>query len=202
MADGNSVTQWLGGLKVGDDRDVQQLWDRYFRRLVRLAGASLPGHARRAFDEEDIALSAFHSFCDRVGRGQFPKLDDRNDLWKLLATITKRKVVNTVRRQMRQKRGQGRVLGESAFLDAHAETAEGLTQFLSREPSPEDAVLLAENYERLLAKLEDPVLKSVALQKLDGQSVEEIASAMGVTTRTVGRKLHLIRAIWEEELLQ
>ncbi len=64
-----------------------------------------------------MALSAFHSFCDRAGRGQFPQLADRDDLWRLLATITTRKVIDTVRHQTRQKRGGGRVLGESALVD-------------------------------------------------------------------------------------
>ena len=75
MSQGDSVTYWLDGLKAGDDNPIQRLWDRYFQRLVRLAGTRLPGHARRAIDEEDVALSAFQSFCDRVRKGEFPELD-------------------------------------------------------------------------------------------------------------------------------
>ncbi len=91
MSNGESVTRWLHGVKAGDSADIARLWDRYFQRLVRLAGAKLPGHCRRAFDEEDVALSAFQSFCDRAGRGQFPQLSGRDDLWRLLATLTVRK---------------------------------------------------------------------------------------------------------------
>src|SRR3954471_2221550 len=98
----NSVSCWIDGLRVGDDDDIKRLWDRYFERLVRLAGSRLPGHTRRAFDEEDVALSAFHSFCARFGRGQFPDLAGPDDLWRLLATITTRKVVASVRFQTRQ----------------------------------------------------------------------------------------------------
>ena len=39
-------------------------------------------HLPPAFDEEDVAISAFQSFCERAARGQFPKLNDRNDLWR------------------------------------------------------------------------------------------------------------------------
>src|SRR5690349_16024923 len=74
VSNDGSVTRWLDGLKAGDDTDIHRLWDRYFRQLVAVAGKRLPGHARREYDEEDVALSAFHSFCDRVGRGQFPDL--------------------------------------------------------------------------------------------------------------------------------
>jgi DNA-directed RNA polymerase specialized sigma24 family protein len=195
-----SVSRWLVGIKAGVDADVQRLWDRYFERLVRLAGSRLPGHARRDFDEEDVALSAFHSFCDRVVRGQFPQLEDRDDLWRLLATITARKVVSTIRHQTRQKRGGGHVLGESALMDAEQGDAQGVAQALSREPTPEEAAQFAESYERLIAILDTPTLKTIALSKLEGQSTEEIASELRVSIRTVDRKLELIRALWEKEV--
>ena len=115
MSNGESVTRWLRGVKAGDSADIERLWNRYFQRLVRLAGAKLPGHCRRAFDEEDVAISAFQSFCDRAGRGEFPQLNGRDDLWRLLAMLTVRKAAVTMRHQTRQKRGGGRVLGESAF---------------------------------------------------------------------------------------
>jgi DNA-directed RNA polymerase specialized sigma24 family protein len=197
----DAVTLWLDGIKAGDGTDIQRLWDRYFRRLVRLAGAKLPAHCRRSFDEEDVALSAFQSFCDRAGRGQFPKLSDRDDLWRLLATITVRKALDTMRHQTRQKRGGGNVLGESALLVGgdDADPAEGLGAVLGREPTPEDVVQFAEDCRRFLDRLEDPALRSVALRRLEGQTTPEIAATMGVSTKTVERKLKLIRAIWTEE---
>ena len=45
-------------------------------------------------DEEDIAISAFRSFCDRAGKGQFPDLADRDHLWRVLFAITVRKAVS------------------------------------------------------------------------------------------------------------
>src|SRR4051812_18272160 len=58
VSEAASASRWLDGLKAGDQADVHRLWDRFFRRLVRLAGTRLPGHARREYDEEDVALSA------------------------------------------------------------------------------------------------------------------------------------------------
>ncbi len=203
MSQGNSVTRWLDGIKAGDDADIQRLWDRYFTRLVRLAGTKLPGHRLRSFDEEDVAISAFHSFCNRAGRGQFPRLDDRADLWRLLAMLTVRKAGITIRQQTRKKRGGTRLVGESALLgpnDASGTGGGGLAEFLSREPSPEDAVRFTDEYDHLLGKLEDPTLKAVALAKLEGHTSDEIAAELGVTARTVDRKLTLIRAIWEKHV--
>jgi DNA-directed RNA polymerase specialized sigma24 family protein len=199
MAESDSVTRLLDGLKAGDGDDIRRLWDHYFERLVRLAGARLPRHARRASDEEDVALSAFHTFCDRVGRGQFSGLADRNDLWRVLATITTRKAVDSIRRQGRQKRGGGRALGESALIGDDA-TEGGVDLLVGREPTPEEVVRFADEYDRLLASLNDPKLRSVARLRLEGYNTAEIAAALQTSTRTVDRKLGLIRALWEREL--
>ena len=72
MTDANSVTCLFDGLREREDRVIQQLWDRYFARLVKLAGARMPRDRRRMFDEEDVALSAFQSFCDRAARDSSP----------------------------------------------------------------------------------------------------------------------------------
>jgi DNA-directed RNA polymerase specialized sigma24 family protein len=150
-------------------------------------------------DEEDVALSAFHSFCDRVGRGQFPQLADRDDLWRILVTITFRKVAESMRHQTRLKRGGGAVLGQSIKM-GDSEIDDGMARVLSREPTPEAAAQFAEDYERLLEKLEDSTLRSIAVRKLEGHSREEIALALGTSIRTVDRKLTLIRLMWQEEL--
>src|SRR5262245_3107718 len=105
MSRDGSVTRWIGLLQQGDATGAQQLWERYFARLVGLARKRLQDAPRRVADEEDVALSAFHSFCRRVERGHFPRLQDRHDLWQLLMTITARKACHLLRDQRRLKRG-------------------------------------------------------------------------------------------------
>ena len=84
--DSGSVTHWIGALRGGELDAAQPLWERYFARLVRLAQARLRTNRRprAAEDEEDAALSAFDSFCRAATQGRFPRLDDRDDLWRLL----------------------------------------------------------------------------------------------------------------------
>src|SRR5262245_46060314 len=72
-----SVTQWIDGLKAGDPNAAQKLWERYCRRLVGLARKKLRAAPRRAADEEDVALSAFDSFCRGAEQDRFPQLNDR-----------------------------------------------------------------------------------------------------------------------------
>jgi hypothetical protein len=81
MSEG-SITHWIGALKQGDPAAAQRLWNVYFYRLVVLARARLRDVPRRAADEEDVALSAFDSFCRGAERGRFAQLDDRDDLWQ------------------------------------------------------------------------------------------------------------------------
>src|SRR5580692_7564477 len=90
----DSVTQWISALKQGHQSAAQGLWEAYFRRLVGLAHARLRDAPRRIADEEDVALSAFDSFCRGARAGQFPRLDDRNDLWQILVLITVRKAID------------------------------------------------------------------------------------------------------------
>ncbi len=198
MAQDDPITTWIEGIRAGDAAEIRRLWDQYFDRLVRLAGSRLPSHCRRAFDEEDVAISAFRSFCDRAGRGQFPQLDDRDDLWRVLATITVRKSLEAVRHQTRQKRGGGNVLGESALIARDQDGRDGVAAVLSREPSPEDVAHFIDDCHQIFDRLGDPALRVVALLRLEGRGTQEIARALDVSTKTVDRKLRLIRAIWGE----
>src|SRR5262245_52572189 len=83
-SDEGSVTRWLGRLQQADPAAAQRLWERYFPQLVRLAHQKLRGAPQAVADEEDVALSAFDSFCRNAERGRFPELLDRDGLWRLL----------------------------------------------------------------------------------------------------------------------
>jgi hypothetical protein len=104
-----SITKCLVLLKQGDSDAAQRIWQRYFHRLVGLARARLRAAQRRVADEEDVALSALDSFFRRAARGEFPRLDDRDDLWQLLSVLTVRKAANLGRHERRQSRGGGGV---------------------------------------------------------------------------------------------
>ncbi len=109
MSSDVSVTRLIGMLKQGDRVASQQLWEIYFGRLVGLARSRLKQTVRRVADEEDVALSALDSFFRRAENGQFPQLQDRDDLWQLLFVLTVRKAINLVHHQGRKSRGGGRV---------------------------------------------------------------------------------------------
>jgi DNA-directed RNA polymerase specialized sigma24 family protein len=194
-----SVTHWIQEAKAGDELAVERLWERYFPQLVALCQKRLRGHPRRAADEEDVALSVFDSFCQRAATGRFPQLQDRDDLWRLLVVIAARKAINLVHHDHRRRRGGAPLSGENVLPAAPSEPgATALEQIIGREPTPEFAALVAEQYERLLATLEDESLRNVAIGKLEGYSNEEIAQQLACSLRTVERKLWVIRKRWSE----
>lgn len=191
-----SVTALLERLKVGDHDAVRLLWQRYYPRLVALARMKLQATPRRAADEEDAALSAFNSFCNRAERGQLPDLKDRDGLWALLVVLTARKAADLVKHQQRQKRGGGRVQGDSALQPAAGDSGPGgFDELEGSEPTPEEAALLAEEVEDLLDRLRDPALRQLAVWKLEGYTNAEIAQRQGCSLPTIERRLALIRRL-------
>jgi DNA-directed RNA polymerase specialized sigma24 family protein len=195
MTSTGQVTRWIGQLKGGDHAAAQKLWEAYFQKMVELARLKLQGMPRRAADEEDVALSAFNSFCQGAGTERFPQLQDRNSLWPLLVAITAHKAVDLMRHERRLKRGGPPVAGAAVAPEVEVEA------IIGREPTPEFALQVAEECQGLLDRLGDEGLRSVALWRMEGYTVDEIAARLGCVRRTVERKLRAIRELWGEATL-
>jgi DNA-directed RNA polymerase specialized sigma24 family protein len=197
LSSGESVTNWIEELRAGRQEAAEQLWARYYPRLVGLARAKLQGVPRRVADEEDVALSAFDSFCRGLSEGRFPRLEDRDNLWALLVVITAAKAGDLRQHLNCQKRGGGKVAGESVLDEVlgDAEGAVGINQVVGAEPTPELAVQLAEQFQRLLAQLPNDELRRIAVWKMEGYTNEEIAALLPCARVTVERRLQLIRSV-------
>jgi DNA-directed RNA polymerase specialized sigma24 family protein len=117
MSSEGSVTLWITLAKDGDSAAVDALWQRYFPKLVRLARKKLAGGPRRAADEEDVAQSAFKSFCLAAERGRFPDLAGRDSIWRLLLQMTARKAIDLRRHEGRQRRSVKASRGSSSRSD-------------------------------------------------------------------------------------
>jgi DNA-directed RNA polymerase specialized sigma24 family protein len=193
------VILWLRQLKGGDPEAARQLWDVYYGRMVELARIKLQGTARRAADEEDVALSAFKSFCRGAREGQFSQVHDGANLWPLLMALTSHKAIDLLRHERRVKRG-GPGIHNSPKPGARPATLEAeWAQLIDREPSPDFALQLAEESQRLLDRLSDSILRTIAVWKMEGYTTEEIATKLGCVPRTVERKLQVIWKLWGGE---
>lgn len=193
-----SVTRWIDGMRDGDREALERVWERFFEKLSGLARRRLNvgGRAAGMADEEDVAMSAMISLWDRASGGQLPDLKGRDELWRLMVVITARKVVSQLKWEGRKKRGGGRKVDQGALGAGGEVDDNALAAFVGSEPTPEFAALVAEETNRRINTLPDATLRQVALLRMEGYTNQEIAQRLGCITRTVERKLELIRNIW------
>jgi DNA-directed RNA polymerase specialized sigma24 family protein len=194
MSASDSMTAWIARLRTGDDYATTRVWRGYYQRLVGFARKRLGPWRRSTCDEEDIAAQALHSFFRRAERGGFPKLQTRDDLWRVLATITKRKVMN----QMRYARAQRRASSDASDSTPTETTAGDLLACVGPLPPSTAELYYGETLEQLLGLL-DEELQQIALAKLYGYTNVEIAARVRRSVPTIERRLRLIRDKWEQE---
>jgi DNA-directed RNA polymerase specialized sigma24 family protein len=201
MKPAGSVTRWIAQLHSKDPKvrneAARQIWLRYFAKLLDLARINLNSRIRRRESEEDVLQSMYKSICLRIERGLFA-LEDRNDLWAMLVTMTLNKARTVATRHTRKARDVRR---EQGLGDAKSDDSSvpewALEQMDASDPSPPEAVLLSEQFEKRLQCL-TPDLRQIALWRLDGFSNQEIAEKLNRVERTVERKLEMIRKKWAE----
>ncbi|WP_197167777.1 ECF-type sigma factor [Neorhodopirellula pilleata] len=193
----HSSGQWRLRLRDGDSEATRRLWDMYFQRMVMLARKQLRGVPGAVRDEEDVALSAFKSFCLGLQRGKYDTEHASTNLWPLLVTITLRKSVDQIRYENRQKRSPN---SEPATSPRRTTGPVNVEELIGSEPTPEQLALAAESFEKLLKMLDatgDTDLREIAVQSLEGSGPSQIATDLGCSPRTVQRKLKTVSALWE-----
>jgi DNA-directed RNA polymerase specialized sigma24 family protein len=201
-----SVTRNIRNLQAGHESAVQPLWNHYFEQLAGLVRSRLRATrtATVVSDEEDLALSAINSICEGIQKGRYPLLGDRDDLWKLLVSTARFKMLDQRKQQLRLKRGDGKVVSEvdlAADLDAphpldRIDTTTLIYQTVQDEPTPEFAAMVAEEYARRLESLDDSKLRRIAELKLACFTNQEIADEIGCSLRTTSLRIQKIRKIW------
>jgi DNA-directed RNA polymerase specialized sigma24 family protein len=189
-----SVTGWIGGLRTGDTNAARVLWERFFDRMLSVARRNLrkmPG----AFDEEDVALSAFWTVWRSFQAGGHEAVQSRHSLWKLLAVVTVRKASDRLKIEGAAKRGGGR----DAAVSVKRLQKLPLDELPANCDDPHFAAMMADECRRMMAALGDDELAMVALMKLEGLTNDEIAGRLGYSRRTIQRMLSLIRDVWGSE---
>ena len=187
-----SVSHILLRAAESDESAVMQLWQRYFPKLVSLAHKTFAYVPHRVEDANDVAQNALVSFWKQLSKGGVAESLDRNSLWKLLATITVRKVRGEFRRDSAKKRGGGRVQPFSELPHSKTEQIEDVLRVVPYH----EFDLACEEWINLLP--DDH--RQFAILRLFGCTNKEIAVELDCTERKVERKLHRIRAIWQSEI--
>jgi RNA polymerase sigma factor (sigma-70 family) len=191
-----SVTMLLRRGKDGMSPDaIQRLYERYIKQLEWVARGKMGGLSRRVVDEEDVASTAMTQFFLGVQKGQFPRLDDRHDLWQVLLMILDRRIVD------RRRRGKARCqeVGESALMPLNPDSSAqgGVDKVPESAPTPQDVVILREEIECRLQQLPQERWRQVAVWKMEQRSHAEIAKMLDCSIKTVERILGEIRRCWQ-----
>jgi RNA polymerase sigma factor (sigma-70 family) len=191
MSEGEEALGWVSWLRSADEAAAEWLWQRYFRRMVRLAARRLGGRPLRLFDAEDVALEAFMDFWLKLRNGDF-SLEDETQLWALLAHITWRKGARAVEYESAWKRK-----GHGSDTPALRPDDSVLKSQPTTDPGPEDVAASREESLRLISLLDESERALVEL-KLQGLTNTEIAEQLGLSLKTVERRFQAIRKKWEQ----
>lgn len=161
---------------AGDSESESALIARYQSRLMMLAAKCLPTDTRRRVEPDDVVQSACRIFIDRLRSGQVA-IAAQGDLWQILMRITLNKIRSLARKHRSARR--------SLKSEMPSELAVDIKDLLSREPTPEAALLLAETIDELLAKLPKEKQRQVVLMRLQGHKTSEIAHTSGLSVERV-----------------
>jgi RNA polymerase sigma factor (sigma-70 family) len=188
-----SITRLVPQLRDRDALAIEKIWRRYVDRIRGAARPVIAGLSPGAGDDEDVAQSAFHSFCQSAAAGRLPPIGSRDQLWRLLFTFTRRKAVDRVRRELRLRRGgrKGAVNDPDAVNRAY-DSACSPIEFAEFQEALDDLM-------QKLAETGDARLGEIARLRLEGASNQEVADELGLAVRTIQRKLHLLERLWSEQ---
>jgi RNA polymerase sigma-70 factor, ECF subfamily len=179
MHEDNGFKATMVRLRSGDEQAATEVFGRYVRRLVALAGKQFDTRLRDRVDVEDAVVSACRSFFARARRGEF-NLTGWDELWSLLVIITLRKCSRRLRDVKAARRDPRRE------IESHALEYSGVWQVPDRAPSPVEAAILTETTEELFRDL-DPDDRPIVEYLLQGYTAEEIATRLDCSERTVRR---------------
>ncbi len=185
-SDPSSVSRWIDLTRNGDSNALQKIWERYYRSLTDYAKTQLPDFVRQMRDEEDIAHSTLQSMLIGFREGNYPEIQNRQDLWKILTLIAAREAKKHIRYENQDVRDKKRNQDADCLVDQNG--TEGL-----------DPALLAEFTDvcRIVFEaLPNDLTRQVASLRLEGYRFNEIADKLKIARRTVERKLNLIRLTW------
>jgi RNA polymerase sigma factor (TIGR02999 family) len=181
----SEVSRILSAIEQGDSHAASQLLPLVYEELRALAAQKL-AHERPGQTLQATAL-VHEAYLRLVGRGEQKRWDGRGHFFAAAAEAMRRILVENARRKRTRKHGGG-----FRRLDPDA------AQLAVPEPA-EDLLALDEALDKLAAK--DPLkAELVKLRYFVGMTIEEAASALGVSAATAKRNWTYTRAWLYQEV--
>lgn len=200
-----SVSRWIQDVRGGDDEAARKLVEWFWPQLSEVARRGWAGSPKRVQDEDDVLNPTLARFLAKLRENEYPHARHREDLLRLLSRAIKNKTLDVLRDERSEKRGGGKVRGESAFRGDETSRSAGLDAMPDDQESPQAAAIMAEEMERLLSLLDAQEeyrkfeLRPIAEARLAGKTIEEIVQELEMPKRTVERRLEMIRRVLNGE---
>ena len=201
------MTSFASEGRLNDPFDPEELDQRYRGRLCALVDREMDRRHRRREDPEDVVQSALRTFFRRAAKGEF-QVQHAGALWKLLQTITRRKILKHVEYNDAQKRNpDAEVYADGDQLPARCPTAaearllgDVLEAVLGRAKPIDSEILRLQLQGYAISEIVDIVCRGLKppdpeiLQlRLQGHTLGQIADHVGCTRAAVRYKLDRIR---------
>lgn len=183
-SDGADVTRLLAAASAGDPAALARALPLIYEDLRRQADRFL---RRERADHTLQATALVHEAWVRLAGQSEATFENRGHFFAIAATAMRRILVSHARERGRLKRGGKRPrveLDESALVSAEPDVD---------LPALDDAL-------NRLSQLDERLARTVELRFFGGLSVDETATALGVSTPTVKRDWALARAWLKREL--
>ena len=179
MTEPGQITVYLERLRDGDDAALDELLPLVYEELRALAQSQLN------FERTDHTLSAtglVHEAYLRLSKQNLIRAEDRLHFLGIAGATMRRILVDWARGKRRAKRGGGASNVPLHEIDG-----------VAREEDAEEILVLHAALEKL-AELNGRSARVVEHRFFAGLSVEEVATLLGVSGRTVERDWRLARA--------
>jgi RNA polymerase sigma factor (sigma-70 family) len=189
-SDPESFRTLIVRVRAGDEQAAAELVRHYEPAIRRAARVRLVDtRLNRLLDSMDICQSVMASFFVRAALGQFD-LDTPDQLLRLLATMTRNKLIGQVKGQAAARRDFRRVAGAPAAHDG--ETKNGVEQIAGRYPTPSRDVAARELLEEALRRLSPEEKKILDFREQGGQWAQ-IATELGSSPEALRKRF--VRAV-------
>jgi RNA polymerase sigma-70 factor (ECF subfamily) len=189
MPDDDSFPDLMDRLRSGEDEAARDVFARFATRLVGLARRHLDARLAVKVDAEDVVQSAYKSFFIRQRDGTL-EICNWDGLWGVLTMITLRKCADRAAYYRAGKRDVTRELAPRSD-DSSPDVAADIA--IDREPSPDEAAVLAETVEALFKATDDPDERAILELSLQGFTATEISESLGRAERSVRRLRERVR---------
>jgi RNA polymerase sigma factor (TIGR02999 family) len=180
--DANTVTRLLREWSSGRQDVVEELTPLVYAELRRLATS----YFRRERPDHTLQPTALihEAWMRLVDQGQ-PQWDSRSHFYSFAAHLMRQILVDHARSRRAFKRGAGGQNFSVSDLDVAS-------------PGPDLDVLAVDEALHKLEGIDERKVRIIELRFFSGMTVEEIAEALEISTRTVERELRLARAwLWQ-----